>query len=75
MSMFAIKSPSGRLINNILEITERWAWAMLYSKLQYRNKSVSPSQTPPEVVKRYKEEGYAVVELIEQPQPSDSEKR
>lgn len=56
--MFAIKF-RGEICRNILEVSEGWCWAVLYSH------KVLPSQVPPAFIEAKKQEGYEVIMINE----------
>lgn len=63
--MYAVREPNGFLANNILEISEAWAWAIFYSRRKYRLKVLPPSKIPQDAIQAFKEQGYGVIPLVQ----------
>jgi hypothetical protein len=63
---YAIKTPQSKLIHNILECNESWAWAVFYSRQKWARKEVPPSKIPPDFITCLKSQGYKAIQMIEE---------
>ena len=61
--MWAIKGKDGKLITNVLEISEGWAWAVLYANCGHPY--TFPNHIPPSFLEEKKAAGLHAVQMME----------
>jgi hypothetical protein len=61
---YVIQHPSGEILGNILEITELWAWAVLYRRQGKGRENVSASMVPPDWIQGLRDVGYRAMQIV-----------
>ena len=61
---YVIQHPNGDILSNILEITELWAWAVLYRRQGKGRDNVSASMVPPDWIQGLKDVGYKTMQVV-----------